>query len=307
MRKLWDLLKKHFYEDFQGPYYFTVCIFVIIHLVINYRYNFENAIIDNDNGKPIRILWYFLLYSWSYFGTLLIVWFFTKSTSITNKKFLLISLAGIALLSINMGFPYLSRITRFLISDYRFFTWTYYTLSNLIAFVLSSLPLLLLSISFEKGKRELLGITASFDIKPYLILLAIIIPLISLAAFERGLGSYYPTYKTNLVAEIMLWPQWVPVAVYEFAYAIDFFNVEFMFRGFMVIGLSHFIGKDAIMPMVVTYCFLHFGKPPGEAISSIFGGYALGVIALYTRSIWGGVLIHIAVALTMEAAAFLAK
>jgi hypothetical protein len=165
----------------------------------------------------------------------------------------------------------------------------------------------LLSTRFEKDKRELLGITPAFDVKPYLILLAIVIPMISIGAFERGLGSYYPTYKTNSVAEIMLWPQWLPVAIYEFAYAIDFFNVEYMFRGFMVIGLSHFIGKEAVMPMVVTYCFLHFGKPVGEAISSIFGGYILGVLSLYTRSIWGGVILHIAVALTMETAAFLMK
>jgi hypothetical protein len=307
MQKFWDILKKHFKEDFHWPYYITVALFLIIHLVINYRYNFENGIIDSDNGKPVRVLWYFLLYSWSYFGTIVIIWFFTKSKSLLNKKFLFFSFAGILVLSLSIGFPYLSRMIRSIIPDYRFFTWSYYTASNLISFVISSLPLLLLSTRFEKDKRELLGITPAFDVKPYLILLAIVIPMISIGAFERGLGSYYPTYKTNSVAEIMLWPQWLPVAIYEFAYAIDFFNVEYMFRGFMVIGLSHFIGKEAVMPMVVTYCFLHFGKPVGEAISSIFGGYILGVLSLYTRSIWGGVILHIAVALTMETAAFLMK
>jgi hypothetical protein len=307
MQKLWALLKKHFKEDFHWPYYLAICIFLIIHLVINYRFDFENSIIDSYHGRPIRVLWYFLLYTWAYYGTVLIVWFFKRSRSFASKKFLLFSLAGIALLSINMGFPFLTKTLRFFITDYRLQTWSYLTASNSIAFILSSLPLLMLSSVIEKNKREYLGITPPFVIKPYLILLAIIIPIIAVAAFERGLGSYYPTYKANSVAAILSWPSWLPVAIYEFFYAIDFFNVEFMFRGFMVIGLSHFIGKDAVMPMVVTYCFLHFGKPPGEAISSIFGGYALGVIALYTRSIWGGVLIHIAVALTMEAAAFLAK
>ena len=49
---------------------------------------------------------------------------------------------------------------------------------------------------------------------------------------------------------------------------------------------------------------LHFGKPLGECISSVFGGYILGVIALYSRNIWGGVVLHMGVAALMELAAF---
>jgi len=50
---------------------------------------------------------------------------------------------------------------------------------------------------------------------------------------------------------------------------------------------------------------LHFGKPIGEAISSIFGGYVLGVIALNTKSIVGGSIVHIGVAWLMELFAYL--
>lgn len=59
--------------------------------------------------------------------------------------------------------------------------------------------------------------------------------------------------------------------------------------------------------MVVWYCSIHFGRPLGEAISSLFGGYLLGVLALSTRSIWGGLLIHIGIAWGMEIAAFLQR
>ncbi|MDP6435740.1 MAG: hypothetical protein QGG46_00705 [Gammaproteobacteria bacterium] len=65
------------------------------------------------------------------------------------------------------------------------------------------------------------------------------------------------------------------------------------------------LGKDCILPMVALYTSIHFGKPLGECLGSIFGGYILGVIALYTRNIWGGTIIHIGVALTMELAAHL--
>jgi hypothetical protein len=52
--------------------------------------------------------------------------------------------------------------------------------------------------------------------------------------------------------------------------------------------------------MIATYCFLHFGKPISESISSVFGGYILGLIALNSRNIWGGVFIHVGVAWLME-------
>ena len=59
--------------------------------------------------------------------------------------------------------------------------------------------------------------------------------------------------------------------------------------------------------MIVWYATIHFGRPLGETISSLFGGYILGVLALSTRSIWGGLFIHIGIAWLMEAAAFLQK
>ena len=52
--------------------------------------------------------------------------------------------------------------------------------------------------------------------------------------------------------------------------------------------------------MVVPYCMVHFGKPVPEVVGAIFAGIILGTLALRTRSIWCGVLIHISVAWTMD-------
>jgi hypothetical protein len=42
-----------------------------------------------------------------------------------------------------------------------------------------------------------------------------------------------------------------------------------------------------------------------ETIGSFFGGFILGTIALHTKSIWGGIIIHVGIALLMELLAFL--
>jgi len=199
-------------------------------------------------------------------------------------------------------------IVRSILSDHRLHGWVYKTGSNLEAFILCTLPLLFIGVHFiERDKREYLGLGKKADLKPYILLLLIVIPCIALAAFERGLGSYYPTYKSNSVAEVLHWPAWLPVVIYETAYALDFLNVEFFFRGFLVVGLSRLVGSDAIFPMVSAYCFLHFSKPLGEALSSIVGGYILGVLCYYTRNIWGGFILHVGVALAMELGAYLLK
>jgi len=44
-----------------------------------------------------------------------------------------------------------------------------------------------------------------------------------------------------------------------------------------------------------------------ETLAAIFAGLVLGILALRSRSIWGGVAIHVAVALTMDATALLRK
>lgn len=72
-----------------------------------------------------------------------------------------------------------------------------------------------------------------------------------------------------------------------------------------MIGFSKLIGKNVVLPMVATYVVLHFGKPMGESISSAFGGYILGIIALYSRNIWGGVFVHGGMAFFMEVFAFM--
>ena len=48
------------------------------------------------------------------------------------------------------------------------------------------------------------------------------------------------------------------------------------------------------------YLMLHFQKPPLEAVGSIIAGMALGMVALHTRSIYAGMMIHIAVAWSMD-------
>ena len=307
MQKIWVLLKKHPREDFSGGLYLSIAVLLALSITINYMIDLEDGIIDKDVGKPIRVLWYFLLFGFAYHTAAVITLYFNgRLNLLRSANYWVYTTIGLVILSWNVGFPYLTAVVRWVLPDYRVFSWAYSTGSNLINFLTNAAPLFFVMLLTRKP--DSLGVTCkNVDLKPYGWILLILVPIVAIGSFEPGFKNYYPTYRPNAVAEAMHWPMWLPPLLYELAYGLDFFNVEIMFRGFMVIGLSQWLGKDAILPMVVTYCFLHFGKPVGEAISSIAGGYVLGVLAFYTRNIWGGVLVHMGLAWMMELAAWLQK
>jgi hypothetical protein len=312
LKKIWKLLVGHVKSDFDWRLYTAVGIFLAISITINYSINLENGVIDKFTGKPIRVVWYFLLYSFGYFASTVIVFYQTKQFHyFRSRRYWLITLAAMIFLSFNLGFPYLRQVADFVTDDsYRLFLWAFGVINNLINFFIEALPLFVFAWFFEK-KRENFGVNGnSIDLRPYWQILMIVAPIVLIASFEQSFRDYYPVYKRYLITEENNptdLPTWLFATVYELAYGMDFFNVEFLFRGVLVIGVSQVIGKEAILHMVSVYCFLHFGKPLGECISSIFGGYILGVVAYYTRNIWGGVIVHIGLAWMMELAAFIQK
>lgn len=87
---------------------------------------------------------------------------------------------------------------------------------------------------------------------------------------------------------------------YELAYALYFVAWEFFFRGFMTFSLEKTLGVWTAFVQMLPFVVMHFGKPDLESMSSVFGGIALGWLALRTRSIWYGVFIHAATAVTLD-------
>ncbi|HCZ35089.1 MAG TPA: CAAX protease family protein [Cytophagales bacterium] len=308
MKKLVKIIQEHLRSDFKPLYYGAIALLLIISISINYSINLENGIIDKHTGKWIRAVYYFILYATGYYGTCLLVSRFNRNSSFWGtRNFWLLSLFGLLVLSIDRGFPYLHDLASLFDQKYNGYTWLFRTGNHATGFFIILVPLWIYYKTIDPTRSGFYGLTSSSNIKPYVYLLAIVAPVIVLASFHPSFSNYYPIYKTTNVAELWDWPYYLPAFIFEFLYGLDFLNVELLFRGFFVIGLAQVLGKDAILPMVTIYCYLHFGKPIGETISSIFGGYILGTIALYTRSVWGGVFVHVGVAWLMEAGAYFQK
>lgn len=120
---------------------------------------------------------------------------------------------------------------------------------------------------------------------------------VAIVSFFPSFQRMYPFYRPAV--------EWTDLVIWEVCYLLHFFALEFFFRGFMLTTLKKRMGSWAILAMTIPYTMIHFQKPLPETLGAIIAGTVLGTIALRTRSIWGGVMIHAGVALSMDVAALL--
>ena len=160
--------------------------------------------------------------------------------------------------------------------------------------------LFVLWISFYRNESFFGFTTKNFKWKPYLLLLLIMVPLIAAASTQKDFLSVYPKMQNVSGYLETVSNSWFYKFLFELSYGSDFISIELFFRGFLVLAFVKFAGKDAILPMACFYCTIHFGKPLGECISSYFGGILLGIVVYHTRSIFGGLVVHLGIAWLME-------
>ena len=140
------------------------------------------------------------------------------------------------------------------------------------------------------------------DYRLYLMMFALMVPIVLTVSGMSSFQARYPFYQVGKGEGLLpfFW-QW------EFFYFLQFFSLEFFFRGFMVHGLKHRFGYYSVFVMSVPYCMIHFHKPMLEALAAIAAGVILGTLSLKSRSILLGVAIHYSVAITMDIAALWRK
>lgn len=132
----------------------------------------------------------------------------------------------------------------------------------------------------------------------YALLMCPILVFVSLASGREDFVTHYPFYGDA-------GRSWFDLLVWEMLYLTQFACLEFFFRGYMLQALRPHYGAAAIWIMVVPYVMIHFPKPWLEATGAIFFGLFLAILALRSRSIWGGFGVHAGVAVSMDIASLI--
>ncbi|MEQ9300238.1 MAG: CPBP family intramembrane glutamic endopeptidase [Cyclobacteriaceae bacterium] len=305
MRKVIAFLVDYQRERFEWPLYLTIAAFLAACVYANYLFDFEDTYIDAYQGKPIIWLWMFLFQLLPYLAVCWILLAFGKVDNwIRSGDFWVRVLLGFSILALDRSFIGTQYIAGYLGGD------AYYFIAKCVkqssSLVTTLIPLLMIYWFLEKNDSPKIWYGLSwrkFDVRPYLYMLFLMAVVIGAGSFMSDIQDHYPRFLQSrmevFIAETN-WPKWLTVSIFEFCYGTDFFSVELFFRGYLIFAFTRILGPYVVLPMAATYCFFHFGKPVGEAVSSFFGGYILGVISLNTRNIWGGIMIHLGVAWLME-------
>jgi len=150
-------------------------------------------------------------------------------------------------------------------------------------------------------KRNLRDIGLAMRIEPgflklLLVSIAIMLPLVYLMSLTDGFSAKYPFLRiynddAYLSSTLLVW---------ELIYFLQFFGLEFFFRGFLVHSFKPSLGLYSIFAMTVPYTMIHFQKPFAEAIAAIFAGLFLGWISYRNGTIWLGLVLHCTVAFSMD-------
>lgn len=172
--------------------------------------------------------------------------------------------------------------------------------ASVVIFFYLTLPIICIKwILKEKLTDYGISLTGSMKYyRLYILMMAVMIPLVIYFSATESFQKTYPFYKPPVGES--LFPKFF---IWEIFYFLQFFALEFLFRGFILHGTKHRFGFYAIFFMTVPYCMIHFGKPMPETIAAIVAGVVLGYMSLKSRNIWLGFLVHCGVALMMDIAA----
>ena len=217
-----------------------------------------------------------------------------------NKNFLFLFLIAPAIFSWKMVFDFEIRFSNDKIQN-TYWNQVVYWPFKLI--VVAALLFIIRKLTKEKQPFYGTGIK-NFSFEPYLLMLLIMVPLVAAASTQADFLAMYPKLKSISFLKDQNHNGWYKL-LYELSYGSDFISIELFFRGFLVLAFTKWFGKNAILPMACFYCTIHFGKPLGECISSFFGGLILGIIIYHTRTIFGGLMVHLGIAWMMELGGYL--
>ncbi len=303
MKKIIEYIRSFWKLDFDLKIYGLTVLSLVIAIFFNYKYDFEDSVVDSFRGQWISLFYYILYYGVAYYYVIFLYWIVGKKIpGLKERWFWGTSFFIILVFSIKVFYPWYNELVPDGLSvPNRYFLHKW--LRSAIGVGIFLIGIVGFYKLIDRDKSDWYGMTTKgFNWRPYAIMLLIMLPLIAIAATQPDFLKVYPRLRLNYFKENYL--QYF--LGYEPFYLLNFVMLEWLIRGMMVIGLVRYLGHRVVLPMAVMYCVIHFGKPLGECISSFFGGYLLGIFAYYSRSIWGGIMIHMGIAFLMDLAAIIA-
>lgn len=278
-----------YHSSFIAKRYLASLAFLLAGIIyINYYIGFPSF-----NSVYYKFGFDYSLYTLSFAGAYFLQYlFYADKTVFTKKWFLILLFAAPAMFAFRVNLNPIYSLwmpkEQYLIASIKYFERAAWLI----------LLVLLVWCCNQKKDMPLYGCKKTTNMRLYIVMLVLMTPVVLMAAMQHSFSIMYPKFifEAGLHTQSSIYK----TILFELGYSFDFVSIEFFFRGFLVLAFAKYAGIRAIIPAACFYCCIHLGKPMPEAISSFFGGLVLGFITYHTKSIWGGLLVHLGIAWTME-------
>lgn len=298
IRLIQDL--KKFIAQYSILFWLVMFVFLTTTLAISEFYKVQLSIFKLKGIHSF--LAYFALYALHFMSAFFFVSLFSKDFKwVKTRQFWVLIVVGISLFSLRSVLTFYGEVVELFAVPGRIGI-SKLIFSDLIRLLFLLMMLRVVWLFYRVPQHSFYGFSAKqVEWLLYFKMLLFMLPLITAASFMGDFLEYYPRASRIDIYH----PEPHHYFWFEVVYALDFISIEVFFRGFMILAFLKILGPKAIIPTAAFYFSIHFGKPIGETISSFFGGVLLGYLSYKTQSIWGGVLVHIGIALLMELGAFI--
>ena len=295
------LYVREFFAVIDRRFFAACCLWMVVLITLNYRLQLESVWIAQLDSRFQQGMALSLMYGSAFVVPYLLMIRFKWHPVFVSRDFVLLLLVAPVLFALKVMIS--NPLENLIAGDWGI----YLTMVTVLPFkfLVVTFVLLMLSRWFCWGRNDF-GVTLKGVVwRPYWQMLACMLPLIVFASTQADFLNAYPRLKQMAFMSFVTDDPWGYRLLYELGYGIDFLTIELFFRGFLVFAFIRHAGVAAILPMATFYCSIHFGKPVLECISSFAGGLILGVLAYRTRSIVGGLLVHLGIAWMMEIGGYL--
>ena len=309
MKKIIGFLKDYLRNELKPWFLFSILIFMAGYVFIEYHYNCTNWLELQYHDTITDIVIQYLIFLFPFTVGYLLYSSFYNDWGLWHKPlFWFLLLFAPLVFSLRSFINYFSNEIYSQLPTGRTAFFYYRCTAVVIRDLVIVLPVLVYWWVMDKNKMPFYGFTLkNYDTKPYLVMLVIMIPLVVLASYQSDFLHQYPKgFHLDPLSMDNKGDQKY-FFIYELFYGFDFIFIEYFFRGFLLLAFYRHFGWGCILPMACFYVAIHFGKPLGETISSFFGGTILGILAIRTGSVAGGIIVHLGVAWLMEFTALLHK
>ncbi|MEP7109744.1 MAG: CPBP family intramembrane glutamic endopeptidase [Ferruginibacter sp.] len=305
MSQVFKYIKAFYAKEFNFFYLLLIMTMLAILIYLNYWHGLEKRWASGDKTRWAGFAGYYLLYFIPFITAFLLQLLFFKDCSYYRDGwFWMILVLAPAFFSFRVNFDFHKSwvIGNFTSADQGFYL---HSINWIVRVFVVLIPVYITWLVKDRNNQPFYGSRSLDQLRPYIIMLLVMVPLVALASTQKDFLHMYPKAKLLTGIPMNVWADKWRYPVFELCYGFDFVSIEFFFRGFLILALLQICRQHCIIPVACFYCTIHFGKPMGEAISSFFGGILLGIVSYNTRSIWGGLLVHLGIAWMMEIGGFI--